>query len=65
MHQLGSARGRALGKVHGLQQHNLEATRRRVNRHSQTGGTTTNDGQVIHLGLSQTMEQLCAGCGLG
>ena len=63
VHQLSSARRCALGKVHGFQQHYLEATRRRIHSHAQTRGTAADDGQVIDLGLRQTVQQLCASGG--
>ncbi|MPM99214.1 hypothetical protein SDC9_146405 [bioreactor metagenome] len=65
MHQLGGARGSALGEVQRLQQHDLEAARRRIHRHAQPRGTAAHDGQIEAFGLRQALQQLCTRCSQG
>ena len=57
VHQLGGARGRALGKVVRLQQHHAQAPQHRIQRQAQAGGAAANDGQVVGLGCVQACQQ--------
>ena len=63
VHQLGGARGGALGKVMRLQHAHLEAAHGCIHRSAQTGGSTADNEQVVSFRLGQTGQQLGAVCG--
>jgi hypothetical protein len=55
--QLGGTRGRALGKVMGLQQHDRQAPRSSIKRHAQPARTATHHRQVMEPVLIQPGQQ--------